>query len=169
MNEKPWLNEPDFVELKTDNRYHAIVWRNPQLGNLNGYVGVKPYHPWYGLHPTNDTVCDCQVHGGITYAGNRYDEVFKKGYWYFGFDTAHFNDLVPYLQTMKETVALKKEFEPIGFPGFRETYRTIDFVSAETLRLLEQIEQARKDKPQYTNHKRFYKKLRKKIQVVQIY
>ena len=53
----------------------------------NGYVGVPPDHPWYGK-----TDPDVIIHGGITYASSRPPGNEPDGYWWVGFDTAHWRD-----------------------------------------------------------------------------
>ena len=54
----------------------------------NGYVAVPPSHCLHG-HCIIDHV---EVHGGVTYNGYGYHLNSPKGWWVFGFDTAHFGD-----------------------------------------------------------------------------
>jgi len=83
----PWDNEPDKVQwLDVFSGYPCLIVRGP-MGNLCGYVGVPPFHPWYGL-PYNrctlpmcesdeeegycqhspDCIIDC--HRGLTYSNH---------------------------------------------------------------------------------------------------
>lgn len=64
------------------------ILRHSHLGHLNGYIGVPRGHPWYGNFDTDNI----DVHGGITYSAlnlPQQDEGSQEGYWYLGFDTAH--------------------------------------------------------------------------------
>lgn len=64
-----------------------------RVGWGNGYIGVPECHPWYGLE--EDALYseyDIQVHGGITYIGPNAPNQEPDGYWWIGFDTAHWGD-----------------------------------------------------------------------------
>lgn len=59
-------------------------------GYANGYVGVPPGHPWYGI---NYNSIDVDVHGGLTFSEHKLpfceldDEI-----WWVGFDVCHYGD-----------------------------------------------------------------------------
>ncbi|OMD75299.1 hypothetical protein [Paenibacillus odorifer] len=92
-----WNVEPDFLELKTTDDYHLVIWRNPNSGALNGYVGINRSHPFFALNYNKKQVRDLEVHWGTTYAAKRWlMNTFKKKYWYIGFDTNHCDDFAPY-------------------------------------------------------------------------
>lgn len=45
----PWNDEPDKMQYgDEDTGLLCLIVRNPGLGNLCGYVGVPPEHPWHG-------------------------------------------------------------------------------------------------------------------------
>jgi len=93
----PWVSEPDVVSWVDEaTGLPCLILRNPQMGNLCGYVGVSGGHPAFGhAYDGNDEVGEClshaRVHGGLTFAGPRWDGV-ADGYYYFGFDCAHYGD-----------------------------------------------------------------------------
>lgn len=68
---------------KTDKQQIGLFSKN--MGWGNGYVGVPPHHPFYGLDEYHRLIQLVNIHGGITFNGSKGDD-----YWYFGFDTAHF-------------------------------------------------------------------------------
>lgn len=59
------------------------------VGWGNGYVGVPPDHPWYYKDAES---LDVVIHGGLTYAGPNAPYCQPDGYWWVGFDTAHYMD-----------------------------------------------------------------------------
>lgn len=93
----PWDEEPDRIDFEHAG-FACLILRN-DMGNLCGYVGVGPDHPFYGKDYEE---IDADVHGGLTYCGTcrppichvpkpgMTDDVF-----WFGFDCGHFRDLVP--------------------------------------------------------------------------
>ena len=162
---KQWDNEPDFVDIE-GKAYHLVVNRS-HMGNLNGYVGVKRQHPWFGLHYDDNKLRNIEVHGGLTYSNKAEWEGMKKKYWYFGFDTAHAWDIVPQLEEMKKMHGLP-DFEEL-FPSFgsffKSTYKDLNFVSNEVNDLFEQIKQVKDKNPDYKyNFRKEYKRLGKIIQ-----
>jgi|TARA_R110002167_G_scaffold364987_2_gene588443 hypothetical protein len=56
----------------------------PTRGAWNGYISLKPNHPWFGKDTMD--LYKVEVHGGITYAEQEGDR------WVIGFDTAHGGD-----------------------------------------------------------------------------
>lgn len=97
----------DFPEEKTPRKWavgllQCFVRSGPM--STNGYVAVPESHPWYKVHcfecpiKCGERWCDhtpeavIAVHGGLTYSA-----LAVEG-WVFGFDTAHYNDYVPYLR-----------------------------------------------------------------------
>jgi len=86
--------------------YDCVILRHPEMGVLNGYVGIPKSHRLYGKSPTyedDDPVDHLYVHGGVTYADTiatlLHHDMKELGAfgeeWYFGFDTGHANDIVP--------------------------------------------------------------------------
>ena len=94
------------------------IWRNPALGTLNGYIGVDKSFPLYGkgldyVVYDRKTVRDVfRVHGGLTYAGKKWND----GRWYFGFDTGHPGDYIPALDnggTYRDMNYVKEQLESL--------------------------------------------------------
>jgi hypothetical protein len=148
-----WNNEPDLIELE-EKGYHMFAKRHSTMGNLNGYVGVNINNPLFGVDYNK---MDVEVHGGLTFSSlGGHVSVFKKNYWYFGFDTAHYMDLVPSM------VAMNKAFEGLFEMESHDTYRDLNYVTNELNVLLEQIKQIVDRHPIYkVNHKGIYRKLHK--------
>ena len=48
--------------------FPCSIWKHPDLGTLQGYLGVSPIHPWYGKDQSDDLLRRLDVHGGITLA-----------------------------------------------------------------------------------------------------
>lgn len=118
----PWKDEPDEVLFVCLNYYCAIM-RN-HLGALCGYAAVPLEHPWFGLNANNALTLTLHAHGGITFCG--YIEPVKiyiaepsNHLWWFGFDCAHYQDLVPAFitrgmsRTYKNEAFVRKECEGV--------------------------------------------------------
>jgi len=58
-------------------------------GYANGYVGIPEGHPWFNV---NYDYIDCDVHGGLTYAGDHAPKHEPDGLYWIGFDTCHDTD-----------------------------------------------------------------------------
>ena len=73
-----------------------------------------------------------QVHGGVTYAGEKCpdDPLKRTGLWWFGFDTGHYRDFAPGLYFIGQ-----------NFDYFRENsvYRDLAYVKKETEDLARQL------------------------------
>lgn len=123
--EGEWTEENNYAEFTTAEGYNAVIWRMSHSGNINGYVQVPESHRLHGLDydtrikltpeiaaqelheiAPNYIALLCEackndeligissaisVHGGVTYAGNLRGQ---EGWW-FGFDTAHYQDVSP--------------------------------------------------------------------------
>lgn len=134
----PWDDEPDRIQGETD----GVMWlvlRAPFPGTLNGYVAVKPGHPWHGRDPWQLTAVE--VYGGITYADcdpitwERVAGATAIGHlplaqqradcWWVGFDCGHLmSDVIPLLEDIAD------------LPG--TTYKDVAYVRAEVMRLVAQ-------------------------------
>lgn len=134
----PWQTEPDRLEWEHDGM-NCLIVRNLS-GALCGYVGVPESHPWHGVHYDEPSA---DVHGGLNYGSacngvichSADDETDGKLFW-FGFDTAHWHDLVPSMlrNISKIHGAI---MDPMG-----DVYWNIDMVRQETNRLAEQAKAA---------------------------
>lgn len=134
----PWLEEPNRFEFEHAGmsclmvRNMSYVWC--------GYVAVPPGHPAYEKH--YDEV-DVEVHGGLTYS----DHCQKDGpichlpnpgdpdnVWWLGFDTCHWNDYSPGLDSALRMTGNNCE---------RGVYRDMKYVKAECEGLAEQLSSMR--------------------------
>lgn len=159
MKRKEWLSEPDLVEFQYKD-YQALIIRHPDFGHLCGFVVVPEGHP---LHGSNDYIQDMKhldVHGGITYGKFQELDLLEgnkkyKGTYLIGFDCAHTWDIQPYFdkrQALKDILdEYKKEIYDLlskteALTGIKtddlydqETYKNIDFVTAELKSLIDQL------------------------------
>lgn len=140
----PWVNEPDKKQwLDEETGLACLIVRNTHCtGSWCGYVGVKEGHPFYGKE-YNDIDEDIEVHGGLTFAGecqereNDFEGVCHKvdgedKVWWLGFDCAHSGDLCPQMD------AYRKQHMN-SFYDFGDSYRDIDYVTAEVKNLAKQM------------------------------
>jgi hypothetical protein len=96
------INSITFEQCKTDKAgtiyaeweedgYKLLIMRGP--ASLCAYIGVPKGHPLYGKD-YDEVDIDC--HGGLTFSGEGSQDtsVYRTpGYWYFGWDYAHFGDV----------------------------------------------------------------------------
>jgi hypothetical protein len=130
----PWMTEPDRTEWQPHG-FPCLIKRG-ELGQLCGYVGLPPGHPWYDL--AMETI-DCEVHGGLTYAQTCSGDICHvppegepdHRYW-LGFDCAHGGDLVP------ASTAWPIELQSCWV----EVYRDMPYVVKETESLAAQCQAA---------------------------
>lgn len=98
-----WIDEPDREEFEHSG-LKCLILRDPDLKMLCGYVGVLIGHLCYGRHcdsfPYRDLL-PVRVHGGLTFSEVGDGEWRQRGYWWFGFDTAHGWDLVPKMRELE--------------------------------------------------------------------
>ena len=130
----PWDEEPDRIQWRDPETGRVCLIKRNSMGNLCGYVGVGPQHPWHNEH-YNDV--PAEVHGGLTYGSHCDDDPIKgichvaEGiepdhmYW-LGFDCSHFSDLTP-------------RFSDGG------TYRDMEYVRNECHALAKQAVAAKKE------------------------
>lgn len=136
-----WIDEPDYMEFTHDG-IDCKILRNPELGNFCGYCKIPEGHQDFGKD-YDDNPCDA-------YCGLTYSDQEEDGYW-IGFDCAHAGDIVPGLEkSIEEARAahdgeLKecKELFPNVFKDyiFQSTYKNIDFVKAECIKIAKQIKE----------------------------
>lgn len=146
--QEKWEQEPDFVDLLFG-EYHFVIYRHPYLRHLNGYVGITKNHPYYGKDMYSKEISELKVHGGITFSNKRICEGFKESFWYFGFDTAHIFDYIPYFQKLENDPSFKKlnniiKMLSIGQEEImiEENYKDIQYVLCQVIELYEQLRQA---------------------------
>lgn len=170
-----WETEPDLVSL-VHGKYHLVIWRHDEFGQLNGYVGVRHSHPCYGKDMHNRSISNLYVHGGITFTEKLIRDGFKKNLWYIGFDTAHAFDYAPRLERIKDE--MRESGDPfmemidnlfsnfsnvVQMPMGKNLYKDIDFVSKEVVSLQEQLVAiAEKNLNVRRSHKKEYRELHKR-------
>ena len=127
---RPWETEPDHAEwVQEVSGYKCRIVRNENTGALCGYVGIPREHRFwgteYGTHDELDDISD-NVHGGLTYSDKGDD-----GYWYFGFDTNHYNDFCPAIvEELIKNGLIEKDIKYGKYYDFMN-YRTWEFVEGE--------------------------------------
>ncbi len=154
----PWQGEPDKVQYTDEATGLPCLAVRAHLGNWCGYVGVAEGHPLFGVGydqcPRGCAEWGCchrpdghlDVHGGITYAAacQEGDEarsichVPEPGQpdhvWWFGWDCAHADDLVPGLAAR---LLAGRAF--LKGMARHETYRNLEFVREQNRQLAAQL------------------------------
>lgn len=143
----PWQDEPDKVQwTDAETGLPCLAKRHAVNGHLCGYVGVSEGHPAFEIDGYDDEV-NVEVHGGLTYAAHceEGDEAHAICHipepgqpdhvWWFGFDCGHFMDFQPGMKSQLAALSptINYPFDP------DTTYRTLDYVRAETARLASQL------------------------------
>lgn len=148
----PWMDEPDRIDW----HYKGLpckIQRNPQIGNLCGYVGVAPGHPWFRM-PHHEI--PAEVHGSLSY-GQTCEEnphichVPQPGepdhvYW-IGFDCAHGFDFTP---SRSDTRFFNQDplyVEALKLLRSHESYKTVAYVRSEVEQLADQVINAQGGQP----------------------
>lgn len=114
-----------FFELKSKHNnktYQCAALWNGQCGFWCGYVGIDKDNGFYGLDYDDSYYMNLEVHGGVTFSGERADATVQNenmGLWFFGFDCGHHND--------------KTKLNPRGVE------RNLDFVKENCQKLLDEL------------------------------
>lgn len=137
--EGPWLTEPDLIEWRAEGcRYPMIIWRGG-MGQLCGYVGVPPEHPFYRR---------TAGFPGVSYAGPCDEFRAPTGEpptcWWFGFSC---NGYMPYHESFFRLIsdipgvpALTPRNEPSSYTDVPACQQAVESLAAylahweETLR-----------------------------------
>lgn len=127
----PWQTEPDHLHV-WDRGFIELIERNPGMGNLCGYLGVFPGHPWHGLSlaQLNELA---EPHGGFSWSAENCSDVVglstKKaaGHWFVGFDCGHAWDLSPGMRKYYSHLS-KLDVQAMERD---QVYRSWNFVRAE--------------------------------------
>lgn len=128
MAYRPWLDEPDTESFTHAGLECHILRQSKGGGHLCGYVELPPDSKWNELNSIMwDSPAD--VHGGITFGPSALTvDATRK---YIGFDCAHLGDLAP------------NYYDKHGEIYGQETYRDINYVRKETMRLADQVAKSR--------------------------
>ncbi len=142
----PWQDEPDlarWVDKPTGLR--CAILRSDVSGALCGYVEID--HPSLCRPIRELEELDFDVHGGVTYAGLRFEEEGETGWW-IGFDCGHFGDVMPAIVARLRSLGhrrgrLDKLVDELDIAGWlRETYKDIAYVRAQCAKLALQVRRA---------------------------
>lgn len=125
----PWMDEPDRVEFQAYG-LDCLLVRNHSMFQWCGYVGVSLDHPnvkrlvkkklklsSHEKEYLEDEEDDLEVHGGITYREEcnhficHITEKEDKLFW-FGFDCAHFGDMVPGMDLNMRQIRKLPDYPP---------------------------------------------------------
>lgn len=143
----PWQSEPDKRQWVDENTGLPCMVRRGGQGAWCGYVGVSEGHPLFekGHYDDYNAIV---VHGGVTFMDHCSNEdeparaichIVEPGendnVWWIGFDCNHGGDIAP------ETEHLYKTLNLPCTPSFDvcATYKTIEYVTKETLGLAQQL------------------------------
>lgn len=144
MTTKPWETEPNYEEFWHNGVMCAVI-RGPSSA-LCGYVSVSEGHPLFGA---DYGIPDVDVHGGLTYAEKTLPTADREAtadfdpVWWFGFDCAHAWDFVPRMDDPDTDFNRRHpEFRTLAL---NKTYRDFAYVKAETMRLADQLVEARNE------------------------
>lgn len=122
-------HEPNYETFEYKG-FKVVIKRMMYLGGqLNGYVRIPKAHKFYGKSYSDDVVEDIECHGGLTFSGDLEDD----GDWYIGFDTAHYQDYMPFMQMLYT----HNQQDLIGYAS--ETYRDINYVRNECKKIVDQL------------------------------
>jgi hypothetical protein len=145
----PWKAEPDKAQWMSPTGLPCMV-RRGGLSAWCGYVGIPKSHPLFEKD-YSDIEAEIDVHGGLTFAskcsGGEHGicHVVEEGedddVWWLGFDCGHFDDLLP--EWTMNAGFLPIYGDPSNPPS--ATYKTYDWVRAETERLAAQLAQLQAD------------------------
>jgi len=124
MRAQPWKTELDEKEFLHDG-YRCYIRRNQHTLTFCGYVDLPSTHPWAGKHYSDESLCNVDVHGGLTYSGWTEDGLYR-----IGFDCYHYGDYSPGLKMPLNSGA---------------EYRDLGYVENECIRLAQQALEARGD------------------------
>lgn len=156
----PWENEPDELRFTDEaTGLECYICRHSEIGHLNGYVIIPKDNVLYGANLFDNP--DIKVHGGVTFSGimpindfilewhantiTMQEVIYGPNIneYCIGFDCAHYNDLIP-------DDPYNKTFHPNIIDNinahFPRTYKDIEYVKAECLKLAKQLHDLMKDK-----------------------
>lgn len=114
--------EGDLIDIEHKG-YRCKIKRNKSFGHLCGYVQIPRSSPMWGMLDSCETLADIDVHGGINFGWHLENE---SDYW-VGFSCDQSYDLLP------------NAFYNDGLELENITYRTVDYVQGELMKLVDQL------------------------------
>ena len=118
-------HEPNYETFEYRG-YKCVIKRMMLFGGqLNGYVRLPKESKFY-QKGYDDIPIDC--HGGLTFTG----DLEEDGDFYIGFDTAHYQDYMPFMQMLYGNKGLQ-----IDHPD--EQYKDINYVRNECKKIVDQL------------------------------
>lgn len=87
LDDKPGKIYADWM----DGEFRCIILRGPV--SICGYIGVNKDNPLFQKGYDDLTI---RCHGGLTFADMGGDGFRPEGFWYFGWDYAHYGDVAFY-------------------------------------------------------------------------
>jgi hypothetical protein len=114
---------------------YPIILRRNWCKVWTGYVGIPSTHPHYEDHYDVPAV---EVHGGLTYGENKLHALFipiPEGFWWFGFDCNHHNDLSP-LDIFRSLTS-----DNLWTLDKSSTYRTFEYALEQATSLAKQLKE----------------------------
>jgi hypothetical protein len=153
-----WQRENDIYiwrQTINDYDYYCLIARMTFSGSLNGYVGVEKKHFLFNQGYSCNPLVDIVVHGGLTYSGfsdikiqlineHLVNEMNDNDLWWFGFDTGHSSDYLPYLYGVKAR---------IFHENIDMTYKNKDFMISQVNDLVLQLSNLQVKYDTYTGNK----------------
>lgn len=113
----PWIDEPDSVQwVHQPFGYPCHLVRVDEIATWSGYAGVAKGHPLHSVHHDRLYLI-ADAHGGLSFSGpldfederHRPDPAFKE-HWFFGFDAAHYMDVMPFMVRRMKQPGTYKDF-----------------------------------------------------------
>lgn len=136
----PWKKEPNRIEFEHMG-LPCLMIRHAGLLHWCGYVGIPKTHKYYGKGYSE--IPDMDVHGGLTYAEKCHGHIChitkdNDDLWWFGFDCAHHQDLIPYMQKHENEIPRIAK----SLYNLDSIYRNASYVISEARSLAEQLKKA---------------------------
>lgn len=143
-----WDNEPDKVQWPDPaTGLPCLAVRSPHTGSWCGYVGVTEDHKWFGID-YDEAQVDIDAHGGLTFSNFCSEHAEKEQHichivepgepdrvWWFGFDCAHADDLMPAVAAALKKYAIEGKYTFMRW----DHYRDLAYIQAECARIAQQL------------------------------
>jgi len=121
-------HEPNYETFEYKEFYCVIMRMMFMGGQLNGYVRIPENHPYYDKDYTSDELENIECHGGLTFSG----ELEGETGFFIGFDTAHYQDYMPFMQFALGQRAMELPYD-------QAVYKDINYVRNECRNIVDQL------------------------------